>query len=434
MRLYTRTTTRTICAVVVSLMMAVTFTSTARADDEPRWLYRVDTRDPEEIFESGFAPRGTDPDLLSHVSAAGGSDAAARSGLVATTSDLAVAERLASLYLDEAVSNGDEEPTVYLYSIAPTHHFYDVHRSLLVHADQAEALPATPEYVLSVRSIAISITATEHEWVSDRLVPPSYIADAQVWTRDPDHNDAQTDEVENEAFERPAGGVSGGPYVWDVPRSAVLAPEISALNLPISDADYRLVSPSLFAFFAECDLMRSDICDTASVGRQMVFTRVESGLYLSSTSHVPATHHYCRATPRGLPLSCEKPYRRTVSSDGWQRQDAGFTLHRSAGSDTLHVTYAGRAQQYFWGGRWYGNKYDTTVHLSIQVETLDGEVFDRKFGFVSTQRGDSFSLPGARITPPDAGYLVRVEAVTSGMWWSNHESSTIVDDMVFYVG
>lgn len=404
--------------------------------DDPEWLYRVDTREPEQIFETGFAPRGDSTNLLDHVTAAGGSPAAARSGFVAMTSDQTVAQRLAGLYLDEAESNGDEEPTVYIYSIAPNGHMYDVHRSLVAHADDARQQGASPEYVLGVRSAVQTIAAHEHEWASDVAIAPRSIIEAEVWTRT-DGEDSQTDDEVNDRFDPSSRGeVSGHPYRWPLPLDAVMPEELAALRLPMGFGTHQWIAPSLYAFFAECDMMRSDMCDTEHLTHQETLVRTASGAYITTAErdNIPADSLLCRLSAHDTGQFCDTRWNQATSPDGWQRLRSKYDIRRPANSDQLTVGYIASDLEYYWGVRWHHNTYDVWTTVSAQVEALDGTVLDTWFGHVHHDKGRYAGGTVIRTVPRDTPHIVRVTTAVAGMYWSTSPESSVRTEQVFYFG
>jgi len=93
----------------------------------PTVLYRVDTRPPEEVFQDGFSAWGSDLDLVRHTI----NTQDRSSGFVATTSDLAAANRIANDYLAQTdAAGGRRYRTVWLYRIAPGSDMHNVAQSL----------------------------------------------------------------------------------------------------------------------------------------------------------------------------------------------------------------------------------------------------------------------------------------------------------------
>lgn len=93
----------------------------------PTVLYRVDTRPPDEVFRDGFSAWGSDLDLVRHTI----NTQDRSSGFVATTSDLAAANRIANDYLAQTdASGGRRYRTVWVYRIAPDADMHNVAQSL----------------------------------------------------------------------------------------------------------------------------------------------------------------------------------------------------------------------------------------------------------------------------------------------------------------
>lgn len=88
-------------------------------------VYRFDSRPPEEIFQYGFTPQGSNPSLYHHVveNRPELESYEERSNYVATTHDRTIAVQWARdyLYLDE-----HETDLVYVYEIIPNEDFYSV--------------------------------------------------------------------------------------------------------------------------------------------------------------------------------------------------------------------------------------------------------------------------------------------------------------------
>jgi len=90
------------------------------------FVYRFDTRPPQEIFATGFAPRGTNLDLMDRLTRrymrSRGTD---NSGLIATTADSHVALQIAGIYMAQrGLVQG------YIYRIRADQNFYSANLSL----------------------------------------------------------------------------------------------------------------------------------------------------------------------------------------------------------------------------------------------------------------------------------------------------------------
>lgn len=114
--------------------------------DPPTVLYRADTRGPDEIRATGgFAPRGSDRDLVNH--ATGGVHLAS-SAYVAATDNLVSAANVANQRLRELRSAAEEarraygvepsRPRVWIYEISANPTFHHVATSLYSLATRAE--------------------------------------------------------------------------------------------------------------------------------------------------------------------------------------------------------------------------------------------------------------------------------------------------------
>ncbi|VFB09613.1 NAD-dependent ADP-ribosyltransferase [Aeromonas salmonicida] len=129
------------------------------------FLYRVDTRPPEEVFlndSQGFSARGRDYNLSMHVSGATASiNGSGSTGLISATDDMTWANNYARRLLDwnlPALGSGLRD--VYIYQIAQTRDFYSVQRSLL---------PDDPNMGSSIR---------QGEWIIENRIPQNLIRGA----------------------------------------------------------------------------------------------------------------------------------------------------------------------------------------------------------------------------------------------------------------
>ncbi len=150
---------RKIIAIVLIIFLS---TPPLYAND---FLYRVDTRPPEEIFingSQGFNARGANYNLSMHVSGATASiNGSGSTGLISVTDNLTWANSYARRLLDWNLAElGLESRDVYIYQIAQTRGFYNVQRSLQEN---------DPNIVSSIR---------QGEWVVENTIPQNLIMGA----------------------------------------------------------------------------------------------------------------------------------------------------------------------------------------------------------------------------------------------------------------
>ncbi len=126
------------------------------------YLYRVDTRPPEEIFlngSQGFVARGNNHQLSMHVSGHSASiNGVGDTGLISATDNLGWANQYSRRLLDWNLAEvGIENRDVYIYQIAQTRSFFNVQRSLQ---------PDDPNINSSIR---------QGEWVIENRIPSHLI-------------------------------------------------------------------------------------------------------------------------------------------------------------------------------------------------------------------------------------------------------------------
>lgn len=120
----------------------------------PEVVYRLDSRSPDEIFNSGFNSWGNNRELLPHL--VGDTSRNRTDGLISTSSNINAIERIAQdiMLLDDDV--------VWLYTIVPGSDFYEINGSLL----NAYSNPNLPE---SVRNQSLNMHTRfgwQHEYVN----------------------------------------------------------------------------------------------------------------------------------------------------------------------------------------------------------------------------------------------------------------------------
>lgn len=95
---------------------------------DPPFVYRGDTRSPDNVFVNGFAARGTNLNIIQHV--IGGYSGENRSGYVSTSDNEFIAAALGSVFAVEDRSNPGHSQPYWIYRIVPEQNFYSVPASL----------------------------------------------------------------------------------------------------------------------------------------------------------------------------------------------------------------------------------------------------------------------------------------------------------------
>lgn len=324
-------------------------------------------------------------------------------------------------------------PRVHIYSVEPSEHFYDAYRSMIAHAE-AQAGPSADarleSYVLSIRSVAEEILQGQGHWVTDRPIPSSSVIDVEVWERTPIGN-ALTDAGTNASYQATGGSPSTRAYEWPASPESALPASFETYEM---EPDWGLVSPALFPD----DSSDSGIEDSARIvlpdaGKVRLY-RMASGVYHRTKTPMVDPYASCRLAPTGYSRTCSERASRVPSSDGWQRQDATFSL-RQEGTNAV-VDYSVSGQQYYWGLKWYNNKYLVVTWVDIIVETLEGKTFsevrDARNGYPDYSPG-AYTVSASIEVPADAPYVVKIQTRTRGMWWIDHIGSQIFHDQIFDV-
>jgi hypothetical protein len=137
----------------------------------PKEVFRVDTREPADIFAHGFTPWGSNDNLIDHV---GGTSCTANvsrggthdSAFIATTDDQDTLERIVRAYLGRLPVGR----SVYIYTIRADANFYSAQASVeLLHSQTVmTGLPQVPPAVLVLAN-------TQHEWLARQPIPGSQV-------------------------------------------------------------------------------------------------------------------------------------------------------------------------------------------------------------------------------------------------------------------
>jgi hypothetical protein len=131
-------------------------------------LYRFDTRPPEEIFSSGFVPRGRDTDLIRHTLAW-----TQESAFIATTLSFEAATSFADTYLQ-----ANPDATGYIYRIDADNHFYEVMPSLehFLERERIAGIDSRFRFMEATLELAIQQFSWQQEFVSVTPIAASSIA------------------------------------------------------------------------------------------------------------------------------------------------------------------------------------------------------------------------------------------------------------------
>lgn len=197
MRVYSRLTrssptitTRVIAGVIAILSLGLIVGPAQHAnaidDDPPEFVYRADTRPPEEIFQTGFyswaAEFGRVPNYNIAAHAYGTSLLQRRSPFVSTTRSLGVAHSIADLLRRHSVVNGPIDPyvTVWIYQIRATHDFYSMNTAIdaMIRSLSSGGIDTADGHTARFIRSWSTITRWEQEWVSVAPIVGSSIVGA----------------------------------------------------------------------------------------------------------------------------------------------------------------------------------------------------------------------------------------------------------------
>lgn len=167
--------------------------------DNPAWVYRFDTRPPDQIFSHGFVPYGINADLVAHVD--GTSLAEHTSAFVATTDD---PEVISAILLRHAELNPRESDPLWVYQIRPTENFFDVDASL--------ATVAPNMAVYNRARILRARYGWQHEWAAFGPIHPIQILSARQYRITPQGRVEFVQERANPAYRSNAPQASRRPY------------------------------------------------------------------------------------------------------------------------------------------------------------------------------------------------------------------------------
>lgn len=167
------------------------------------FLYRMDTRPPEDIFRNGFTPSGANPSLFQHVVGFTCQPGQQTTGLISTSSSETF-----------AIGWGrDNQPS-------GTHFFvYRIRSSLRFHSAAQSLFHASRRANDDVYEYAGWRYIGESEWITRQPIPANDIIDATEYvSQGPDAPPRRVGAFENpDALDTP-GPVNHGPYEWDYRR------------------------------------------------------------------------------------------------------------------------------------------------------------------------------------------------------------------------
>ncbi|MEX1829796.1 enterotoxin A family protein [Luteibacter sp. CQ10] len=167
------------------------------------FLYRADTRPPEEIFRSGFAPSGSNPSLFQHVTGYTCQPGEQTTGFIATSSS----EQFAIGWGRDTFTEGTH---FYVYRIRSSLHFYNAGQSLFHASHQTGD---------TVYEYAGWTYLAESEWVTPRTIPAADVIEATEYvSRGRDALPERVQSFENPDAPDAPGQINHGPYEWDYSR------------------------------------------------------------------------------------------------------------------------------------------------------------------------------------------------------------------------
>ncbi|EBC5529440.1 hypothetical protein C3M26_21680 [Salmonella enterica] len=131
----------------------------------PKFVYRVDSRRPDEIFQNGFEAWGNNYNLIAHVNGASCSTSGSQSGFISTTSNLDAANAIAEQHVAE-------RGVAYIYTIRADNTFYNAAESIdWLHS----TYNAGPYTVMS-----LEMARRAGEWDAVDRIPPENIQQVSV--------------------------------------------------------------------------------------------------------------------------------------------------------------------------------------------------------------------------------------------------------------
>jgi hypothetical protein len=136
----------------------------------------------------------------------------------------------------------------------------------------------------------------------------------------------------------------------------------------------------------------------------------------SPTPAAASSPSVCASHPGYLwTLHCASPRSGAYSPDRWQWTSASVAVDGRGSGLTADVSYVIDDMQYYWGLKWYRNKYRADTTATITIEGANGTVHDKKT-FKVTSNGSAVML-GGKMNIPGGTFRVVVESHVRGMWW-----------------
>ena len=160
--------------LIVSCFLSVHSVASANGDPPPppRFVYRADFRDPDDIFRNGMASLGTNANLLDHVDGRSCHyNREANSAFIATSAEQPGARHWAS----EQLRTNPNEASIYVYRIRASSNFYNVYESLI------HAFRQTRDDTYRSRADRYRFLA---EWVAHSNIPANQIESVTRYERD----------------------------------------------------------------------------------------------------------------------------------------------------------------------------------------------------------------------------------------------------------
>jgi hypothetical protein len=142
----------------------------------PKFVYRVDTRNPDDIFANGFKSWGNNDDIVAHIlgtsctreTELGGTH---DSAFVATTTDQDIVRRAVAAY-STGLDPGDQ---VYVYEIRADNNFYSAQTSMALLRSQT-FMTDRPQ----VPAQASVLGNGQSEWLAYQAVPGNQISSVSI--------------------------------------------------------------------------------------------------------------------------------------------------------------------------------------------------------------------------------------------------------------
>ena len=96
-------------------------------NDPPRFVYRADFRDPDDIFQNGMSSLGDNINLIDHVDGRSCNYQQANTAFIATSAE----EQSARHWASEQLRTNEQQSSIYVYRIRASSNFYNMYESLM---------------------------------------------------------------------------------------------------------------------------------------------------------------------------------------------------------------------------------------------------------------------------------------------------------------